>query len=319
MISSRGFKKEEKESGFDDSYISIVVPVYNDPKGISDTLTSLTNQDYPKNNFEIIVVDNGSTDDTQDVVKKFVQAYPGLIKLVMENTIRSSYAARNKGIESARGSIIAFIDADMSVDADWLTKIRRSSEKKEWDYLACGVEIYFKNRSIYEIYDKITGFPIADYVRKGHFAPTCCLVVRKKIFEELGAFDPRLISGGDHEFGTRAYQKGIELIFDEDVTMRHPARSSFKDLYNKHFRLGRGHKQLKIYYPERYLRMFRGYSNPRRYLPYNPWKYSRLKSRDGVWKELSFKDRVKIYFIDWMLKFVSGFGYFYESSKNMNP
>ncbi len=293
-------------------YISIIIPVYNDPDGIEDTLNSLVSQDYPMDNFEIIVADNGSTDDTVNIINKFVSRYPALVHLVVEDKIQSSYAARNRGIESSRGSVIAFIDADMFVNIDWLIKIDQSFKKYKWDYLACAVDIYLKNKSIYGLYNKITGFPIEKYINEGHYAPTCCLVVRKRIFEELGLFDSRLIGGGDSEFGTRVYQSGSKLYFDPAIVMMHPARSSFKGLFDKYFRIGRGNFQLTIRHPDKFRGLRKIYLNPLHYMPNIPWFIAMQKSKDDTWHELSFIDKTKVFLIDWLMRLIRNMGYFYE-------
>lgn len=302
----------------DSASMSVIIPVYNDPKGLKDTLESLVNQDYPENDYEIIVADNGSTDDTLRVIKKFIKMYPYLIKLVEEDSIQSSYAARNKGIKDAKGMIIAFIDADMSVDHDWLTNIYKSLEIHQWDYLACDVEIYYKNKSIYEIYNKITDFPIKSFIYNNHFAPTCCLAVRRSVFKGLGLFDSRLISGGDQEFGIRVYESGYKMYHEESIKMRHPARSSFKELYEKYFRIGRGYQQLSHYYPERCYEIHRNIFNPINYLPNTIWGFFRSMEGIKVWDELSIRDKIKIYLVDCMQKSASIMGYIYEKFEHLS-
>lgn len=101
--------------------VSIVIPVYNDSNGIRITLDSLLSQSYPVENREIIVVDNGSTDETRDMIYQFVEAYDR-IHLLVENAVQGSYAARNKGIRNANEEIIAFLDADVPVDHNWLER-----------------------------------------------------------------------------------------------------------------------------------------------------------------------------------------------------
>ncbi|MBA7587361.1 hypothetical protein ES708_29390 [subsurface metagenome] len=109
-------------------------------------------QDFLPENFEIIVVDNVSKDNTLNVAKKFAREYPGLVRIIMEKHIQSSYAARNKGINASEGSIIAFIDANMSVEKDWLSKIVNSLEKNQVEYFACKVEIYLKEKNVFGYY-----------------------------------------------------------------------------------------------------------------------------------------------------------------------
>ena len=80
--------------------------MYKDSKGLRDSLSCLVNQNFPKDKYEIIVADNGSTDGTLNVAKNFNKKYPGLVHYVIENKIQSSYAARNRGIKLSKGKLI---------------------------------------------------------------------------------------------------------------------------------------------------------------------------------------------------------------------
>jgi len=313
-----GYQKELSEGKLNETFtdISIIIPVYNDPNGVKDTLNSLVNQDYPPENFEIIIADNGSTDATLDIINEFCREYPKLIRLVIEDTIQSSYAARNKGVRIAKGSIIAFIDADMSVDRDWLKKINQSLKEHSWDYLGCDVEIYYKSRSVYEIHDKMKGFPIRNYVNKNKFAPTCCLVVRKVLFDELGPFNSKLVSSGDYEFGNRVFGSGYKLYFDQNIIMRHPARSSLRKLLQKSFRIGRGQEQLLRYYPGRYDKFRRTLLTPSNYFLIPPWGLFLSMKENKIWNQLSLADKIKILLITWLSKLANTSGFFYEKYRN---
>lgn len=300
-------------------FISVIIPVYNDPRGIKDTLESLVNQDFLSENFEIIVTDNWSTDNTLDVVKKFMQKYPKLIRFVIEDTIQSSYAARNKGIKISKGSIIAFIDADMTIDKDWLTRIVNSLEKHQVDYLACRVEIYLKEKSTFGLYNKMTGFPVENYMNKNHFAPTCCLVVRRKVFDDVGLFDSRLFSSGDYEFGNRVFRSGYKLYYDSNIVMMHPARSSFKQIFYKFFRIGRGAQQISFYYPKYYKEMYRNNLNLRYYFPSKPWDFFRNMKGNKIWDKSSLFTKIGFYLINWEVNLATQIGYSYEKlRKNKN-
>ena len=296
-----------------DLAISVIIPVYNDPCGLKDTLDSLVNQDFPKKNYEIIVSDNGPDDNTLDTAKTFTKKYPELIRIVIENNIKSSYAARNKGIRASKGSIIAFIDADMSVDKDWLTRIIKSLEKYQVDYLACKVEIYLKDNSIFGLYDKMTGFPVEQYINNNRFSPTCCLIVRKIVFERVGFFDSKLISSGDYEFGNRVYRFGYKLYYDSSIVMKHPARSSFKHIFCKFFRIGRGSQQISFYYTKYYKEMHRSILNLRNYLPSKPWSFFKSMKGYKIWNKSSLITRIGFYLINWEVKLAIQMGYIYEN------
>jgi len=307
--------KEVRDKCIAYPFVSVIIPVYNDPYGLKDTLKSLVVQDFPTQYFEIIIVDNGSTDNTMNIAKEFAQKYPKLVRVLLDNSIQSSYAARNKGIKASKGTIIAFIDADMSVDKDWLARIVSSLEKYRVDYLACKVEIYLKENSIFGLYNKMTGFPVEKYISNNHFAPTCCLIVRKNVFDDVGLFDSRLVSSGDYEFGNRVYRFGYKLYYDSSIVMKHPARSSFKQTFCKFLRIGRGCQQISFYYPKYYKEMHRNILNLRNYLPGKPWSFFKSMKGYKIWNKSSLLTRIGFYLINWEVKVVVQIGYIYENIK----
>ena len=95
-------------------FVSVIVPAYNSPKRTAKCIQALLNQSYPKNSYEIILIDNGSSDDTV----KTIQEYP--VIFLSEKTIKSPYAARNKGIKNAKGDIIAMIDINCTPNRHWI-------------------------------------------------------------------------------------------------------------------------------------------------------------------------------------------------------
>ncbi|MBN1639413.1 MAG: glycosyltransferase [Ignavibacteriales bacterium] len=297
-------------------FVSVIIPVYNDPSGLRDTLNSLVNQDYPKQQYEIILADNGSNDNTLDMAKSFIKKYPELIHIVVENNIKSSYAARNKGIKASNGKIIAFIDADMTVEKDWLSKVVNSLEKNQVKYFACQVEIYLKEKNIFGLYNKMTGFPVEDYVINHHFAPTCCLIARKSVFDKIGLFDSKFISGGDYEFGNRVFEAGYKLYYDNNIVIRHPARSSFRRIFAKFFRTGRGIQQIIFYHPKYYREIGRSILRLQYYLPDKPWGFSKNMKRYEIWNQSSLLTKIGFYLISWEVKLATQLGYTYEKFKS---
>jgi len=98
------------------NFISVIVPCLNNEKTIVRCIKSLLKQDYPSNSFEIIFIDNGSSDKTISIIQK----YP--VKLYKEKT-KNPYIARNVGALHAKGQILAFTDADCEIDKSWLSNI----------------------------------------------------------------------------------------------------------------------------------------------------------------------------------------------------
>lgn len=209
-------------------FVSIVVPVYNGEKTIGRCIESLLNLDYPKDRYEIIVVDNGSKDRTREIVKK----YP--VTLLVENKIRSSYAARNKGIKHAKGEYIAFIDADEWADKKWLKEMVKHAS--------------FKNRiltgSVIPVVEKNTPWEWFDYysqlnVANDAFIGCGNMMAEKQIFDFIGNF-PEVASGGDIDFIKRCAKQKIEKKFVKTAQVFHRTRKSFKELVARGLRIGLG-------------------------------------------------------------------------------
>src|SRR5262245_17282465 len=100
---------------------SIVVPVHNGGELLRRCLLSLTTLALDRRKYEIVVVDNNSTDRTLDIIKEFDVVHAS------ETISQGSYAARNKGIQCSRGRFIAFTDADCIAHPDWLSAIERAT------------------------------------------------------------------------------------------------------------------------------------------------------------------------------------------------
>ena len=141
----------------------------------------------------------------------------------------------------------------MTVPEDWLESVVETVETTDADYMGCNVELTIPDEpTLAARYDHHTGFPIEQYLTHQQFAPTCCLVVRREVFEAVGLFDDRLESGGDKEFGNRVDNADYNQQFAEDVTLYHPTRNSLDELVSKDRRVGRGLCQLQRYHPDRY-------------------------------------------------------------------
>lgn len=274
------------------SILSVIIPVYNDPDGLRQTLFSLINQRHNLE-FEIVVVDNNSTDNTPQVVKEFEGKHPEVVFSYKETDIQSSYAARNTGIQNASGEILAFIDADVTVESDWVTSVIEWFEETTVDYLGCNVEMYIPDgrNSIWAQYDISMGLPVEHYLETKQFMPTCALAVRREVIDEIGFFDQSLTSGGDKEFGKRVHRAGYRMEYDDQLLVRHPVRTTFEEHIAKAKRIGVGQYQLW----QRFDLAPHPFS-PVRFLPPNPKRVvSRSQSRSQI---------AVIYLISYLLKLI---------------
>mgnify|MGYP006279209251 CR=1 FL=1 len=276
--------------------ISVVIPVYNDPEGISRTIDSILDRTQSPDLGEIIVVDNNSNDATEDVIKKFVRD-TNLVKYAYEGDVQTSYAARNTGIRRAAGNYIVFLDADVTVSEGWLTAAIDEMNSAEVHYMGCAVEVVDESdeSTVFSQYNQHSTFMIEELIEKHGYAPTVCLFVTKELVSDVGQFDENLLSTGDMEFGNRVKERGYELHYTDQVTISHPARTSFQSLIKRNIRIGRGHCQLQRNHPSRY-------GNPG--IPPRP---------TGISGD-QFNSRMKPLWtlIDLSLTVVKGLGYYFE-------
>lgn len=85
--------------------ISVIVPVYQEKKGLTDTVNSMIAQDFPRDQYEIIIADNNSQDGTKQAALQLQNTRPDLIRVVHHDQIQSSYATRNAAVKIARGGL----------------------------------------------------------------------------------------------------------------------------------------------------------------------------------------------------------------------
>lgn len=215
--------------------VSIVSPVYNGEKTLSLCLDSLLNLDFPKENLEIIVVDNNSTDATKDIIRH----YP--VKYVFEGK-RSRGAARNKGIKESRGELVAFIDADCIADREWLTNIVEGFTSEAVG--GCGGEVLPFNP--YTLIEKYYCFKGLFSQKKGlmtteSFLPriaTFNAIYRRDVLEEVGLFDDSFITNEDIDLSYRVYLKGYQLKYIPEALVYHKHPDNLSDLFRKWFEYG---------------------------------------------------------------------------------
>jgi GT2 family glycosyltransferase len=222
-------------------FVSIIVPVYDDVESLARLMRALREQDYPQDCFECLVIDNLCGEPVQIPndcifpVRIFCEPRPG------------SYAARNRGLQHARGQILAFTDADCIPRREWLSSaVRRLEAADQPVMVAGGIEVFCQREiggSVFEWHSVVNDLNQARFVAQYHFAATANMITTRKVFERVGPFNPALLSGGDLEWGQRAWSMGIDQVYAEEAVVRHPARSSFQSLIKKTRRIAGGHYQ----------------------------------------------------------------------------
>ena len=207
--------------------VSVIIPTYRDDIRLNKCLEALNFQNFSNDQFEVIVVNNDPESEVEVTV-------PNSLNLrIITETKPGSYAARNKGIKSAKGEILAFTDSDCIPKSDWLEN-SVSELKKGADRIAGKIDLIFESEklNLIELYEDIFAFSQDYYVTIGA-SVTANMITWKKCFKTVGLFNDNLMSGGDIEWGKRANKYGYSIIFGKNCVIRHPARSKFTEVLKK--------------------------------------------------------------------------------------
>lgn len=203
--------------------VSAIIPVYNDQTGIDTCLAALAAQTYPKDHYEVVVVDNASSPPI-----KIGPQFSGFARLVVCHT-PGSYAARNAGIaEAQEGAILAFIDADCVPDRDWI-KSGVEAFDREGEHTIIGGEVAMllpKHPTAVEQYQLLDDSIQRANIEYRGFAATANLFAAKAQIKEIGLFNESLLSGGDLEWSWRAAKAGFSIKYAPEVVVCTAPRKS---------------------------------------------------------------------------------------------
>jgi len=197
--------------------VSVIIPVYNEEDYLYQCLNHLCQQ-KTKIAFEIIVVDNNSTDQT----KKIAQTQR--CRVIGERQQGAAFA-RNKGAQIALGEIIIFIDADCLLPPDYLNKIVAIFERRpEIDAVGGPCVYYDGGRFIYWLTDKLDYFYYLFKLVKISFGvqiiTSANMAVKKRVFEKIGGFNEQIakvVQTEDVEMAIRLQRAGFKIYFDKNL------------------------------------------------------------------------------------------------------
>lgn len=211
-------------------FISVVIPHLNQPEALPCCLASLAAQTYRRDNFEVIVVDNGSIMPPSDVVDRFDR-----VRLASE-VRRGPGPARNRGVALSRGELLAFIDADCMAHPDWLAMIAQHiGESEPRTILGGDVRIAYRKAdhlTTLEAYESVFAYRQKEYIEKHGFSGTGNLAVRRRDFEAIGPF-PGIDQAEDRVWGRHAIAQGYRFSYVPEMIVFHPARQSFAEIFAK--------------------------------------------------------------------------------------
>jgi glycosyltransferase involved in cell wall biosynthesis len=181
--------------------ISCIIPTHNQAQYLPQCLESILEQTYK--NFEIIVVNDCSTDNTRDILDDYINKYSN-IKVVHSYINLKLPKALNVGLERCYGDYITWMSSDSFYYKDAFRVMIEALEKnKEFGLVSTDFNIYGDSYKEIKYNKKIYTF---EDMKQGNFVG-CCFMFRKECFEEVGYFDPEMIGVEDWDFWTRISQK----------------------------------------------------------------------------------------------------------------
>jgi len=228
----------------DGKLVSIIIPYRNEEKFIGKCLDSIINQDYPKENLEVLVVDGMSEDRTREIIQRYSQQYP-FIKL-LENPQKFTPFGLNIGIKKSRGEVIIRMDAHAGYEKDYVSKCVKYLEEYNADNVGGVIKtLPAKDNLIAKAIAICLSHPfgVASDFRLGIKEPKEVDTVfggcyKRDVFEKIGLFNEKLKRSQDMEFNLRLKRAGGKILLVPEIIAFYYPHSNFKKFLKHNFNDG---------------------------------------------------------------------------------
>ena len=231
--------------------VSVIIPVRNREEDLAHCLRSLCNLRYPAHRLEIIVVDDASSDGTLQVVAKFP------VKTLAVKKRRQAPGCRNLAARHAKGEILAFIDSDCVADPSWLNDLLPAFRDPAVGAVGGLVDAYFEEKGL-DRYEKVkSSLQVSTRHKRSsekehHFyVPSCNLLIRRALFQELGGFRQDLHVGEDVDLCWRLQKLGKAVEYKPVGKVYHKHRNQLWPFCRRRFQYGTSEPVLQQLHPDR--------------------------------------------------------------------
>lgn len=219
--------------------VSVIMPVYNAAATLDQQLNALKAQVFD-GHWEIVAVDNGSTDDSVTVIRQYQQQMPHLRLVQAEEKQTASYA-RNVGARAAKGDVFLFCDADDVVASGWLAALAQALEQH--DFVASTIEVEVLNES------KAWRFNPGNWATRRNlsflpFAAGALMALSREAFERVGGFNEEAPIGEDVEISWRLQLQGYPLHPVLDAVVHYRYRETRQAMWRQFVCYGEAHAYL---------------------------------------------------------------------------
>jgi glycosyltransferase involved in cell wall biosynthesis len=217
--------------------VSVVIPVLNAAETLGEQLEALARQDFG-GEWELVISDNGSTDESRRIVNEWADALPHL-RVVDASDRRGEGHARNVGARAARGELVLVCDADDVVEPSWIAAMVRAAETA--DVLGGGFDESSLNDPVSRSWRRPhpdDGLPTA-VNRFLPYAVSANCGVRSSVLRELGGWNEKYVWGGeDVELSWRAQVRGYRIAYVPDAVVRYRYRTGLRALARQFYHYG---------------------------------------------------------------------------------
>ena len=223
-------------------FFSIIIPTYRRPRRLAGCLQSLACLDYPRDRFEVIVVDDGSQEPPETMVADFLKCFDVML---LKQAHTGPATARNTGAAQAKGEVLAFTDDDCEPAADWLqTLAKRYTAKPD---CAIGGRTLNKlpdnpfSTASQMLIDYLYAYYNADPLQARFFASNNMALPSDR-FQMIGGFDTTFPSaaGEDRELCDRWRKHNYPMVYAPEVLVHHSHSLTCRNFLKQHFNYGRG-------------------------------------------------------------------------------
>ena len=213
--------------------VSVVMPCFNGEHYLAAAIDSVMEQSHL--DTELVVVDDGSTDNSVEIVRQQMATHPGRIQL-LEQPNRGPYPARNFGLAATKGEFVGFLDADDYWDADCISKLLQALQSTGAPLAYCGWQNVGKEGSGGEPYvppDYAAADPVTHFLR-GCPWPIHAALLRRTLVDEVGGFSERYFTSLDYDFWLRILGATHRLVLVPEVLAYYRWHSSGQISANRH-------------------------------------------------------------------------------------
>ena len=219
---------------------SVVIPTYARPRELAACLGGLTAMDFPREQFEVIIADDGSPSSLEALVKDFQDR---LAVSLLTQANAGPAAARNRGAARASGRYLAFLDDDCIPDRDWLNELANCFRRMP-EHLVAGRSVNALPANPYSTATQLIVSYVHEHSVERHgglrLFNTTNMAMPRRLFHQLAGFNTALRTSEDYDFCSRWQNAGYQVTYAPAAIVHHAHDLRFTTFCRQHFQYGRG-------------------------------------------------------------------------------